>query len=207
MEKNTFGCRICFQVSNNPSKVCVKGAVRLLADQMYTVWECEHCRTLNALETVRYDHIYLNYPIQKQKYDFFSKAIFRKRLDILRQAGLTKKEMILDYGCGSGYFVRFLREQGFNCEGYDPYNQNFNTKDVLDKRYDLVLSQDVIEHLDDPRTLLHDLKELVKDEGLLVIGTPFSEETNMFDIIDQLGVLHQPYHRFIISKKIVRSFF
>ncbi len=39
-------------------------------------------------------------------------------------------------------------------------------------RYDLVVSMETIEHLENPWTFLRGLKELVKPEGYLVLSTP-----------------------------------
>jgi 2-polyprenyl-3-methyl-5-hydroxy-6-metoxy-1,4-benzoquinol methylase len=110
--------------------------------------------------------------------------------------------MILDYGCGNGAFVHFLREQGYiNAFGYDPYSKHFTDKTVLEKKYDVVLSQDVIEHVPDPKTYLHELFQYVKqDGGRLVIGTPDAERIDLDDPLAVIGHLHQPYHRHLITK-------
>ena len=200
-------CRVCRRLSTAPESVQVPGATRDVQHEQFTVWRCHHCATLNALEMVDYDRIYANYPIQLQRYDGFSRQMFAKRLKILRQAGLQPDHRVLDYGCGSGHFVRFLREQGWHCDGYDPYNPTFSDSAVLEVTYDMVTSQDVIEHVDEPSGLLAELAQLVAQDGRLVVGTPFSDHVNLHDVIDQLGVLHQPFHRFVMSKASVPTLF
>lgn len=206
MGNNQF-CRICKGNSLSPLSVKVPGSVRLLNNNIYTVWLCDHCQTLNALEKVDYDKIYSSYPIQKQKYDFFSKKIFKKRLEILIEAGLNRTHSILDYGCGSGYFVKFLQENKFNCVGYEPYHTIFSSTETLLKKYDFVISQDVMEHVDNPHQFLENVRKLVNDNGKLIVGTPFADNVDIFNTTDQIGALHQPFHRFLISKKQIINFF
>lgn len=52
---------------------------------------------------------------------------------------------ILDYGCGKGSLTEYLRLAGFECMGYDPAIKEVqNLPDVV---FDLVVSNDVLEHL------------------------------------------------------------
>ena len=41
-------------------------------------------------------------------------------------------------------------------EGYDPYSQEFGDASVLDRSYEFVTAQGVLEHVDDPRALVDD---------------------------------------------------
>ena len=205
--ENKYLCRVCNQNSLSPISVSIRGAIRALIDNSYTVWKCVHCESLNALEKVDYENIYLTYPYQKQKYDFFTKKIFKKRLNNLIKAGLMASNTILDYGCGSGLFVKFLQEHSYQSAGYEPFNAPFSDPETLLKKYDFVISQDVIEHVDNPHQLLEKLRLLVNEKGKLIIGTPFSDNVNLFNRIDQIGALHQPFHRFLIAKNQIKNVF
>lgn len=120
-------------------------------------------------------------------------------MGILKRAGLESGKTLTDYGCGSGHFVRYAREHGVQAEGYDPYSEEFGDASVLDRRYDFVTTQDVLEHVDDPRALLDDLKNYVAPGGRMAIGTPNADAIDPHHPLDQVGVLHQPYHRHIPS--------
>lgn len=202
-----YTCRICSCQSQSPECVRVPGATRDVKDETFTVWHCSHCSTLNALESVDFPKIYKNYPVQRQKYDLFAKCMFAKRLKILIELGLKPNHTVLDYGCGSGYFVRYLREKNYRCHGYDPFNINHCDKKVLEDRYDVVTCQDVLEHLDEPEQLLRQLLEHVTPNGRLIIGMPYADHVNLHETLDQIGVLHQPFHRFVISKQAIEKFF
>jgi hypothetical protein len=81
-------------------------------------------------------------------------------------------------------------------EGYDPYSEAFGDASVLGSRYDFVTAQDVLEHVDDPRALVDDLKNYTAPTGCIAIGTPNADAIDLHDQLD-LGLLHRPYHRHI----------
>ncbi len=90
---------------------------------------------------------------------------------------------------------------------YDPYSPPFSDPSVLNQKFDWVVSQDVIEHVDDPERFLQDLQKYVAPQGHLVFGTPYSDNVDLQDPADQAGVLHPPFHRFLFSRQRLDSFF
>lgn len=192
-------CRICHIESHQPESATMRGTSRRVENCTYTVWRCRNCGTINALEEVDFEGIYQNYPMQMQRYDGFAKVIFAKRLKLLRRFGLKKGDSVLDYGCGSGHFVRYLNEKGYQCLGYDPHSTTHNNAAVLDRLFDLVTCQDVIEHVDDPYEMLRTLSNYVRPNGRLVLGTPYADNVRFRDMRNLVGILHQPFHRFLVS--------
>lgn len=56
---------------------------------------------------------------------------------------------ILDFGCGTGALIRTLKDlyPAIDIQGYDPGNEKFS--DIFkDKKFDLVISTDVLEHIE-----------------------------------------------------------
>ncbi|MGZ4847639.1 MAG: class I SAM-dependent methyltransferase [Halobacteriota archaeon] len=98
----------------------------------------------------------------------------------------------MDYGYGSGHFVRYARDTACGPEGYDPYSQGFGDTSVLDRRYDFVTSQDVLEHVEDPRALVDDLRSYVAPDSCISIGLPNADAIDLNYPLDQVGPLHQP---------------
>lgn len=177
----------------------VRCNVREFGSEVFNVWRCARCGSLHTLEPIDYDRYYRNYPIQRQKYDAFTRVTLARRLEILIRSGLSGGKTLLDYGCGSGHFVRFAREKGVKAEGYDPYSEEFGNRTVLDRSYDFVTAQDVLEHVDDPLAFIDDMKRYVAPGGCVVIGTPNADAIDLHHPLDQIGPLHQPYHRHIAS--------
>ncbi len=108
---------------------------------------------------------------------------------------------VLDYGCGSGLYVNFLRERGIEAFGYDAFVPEFSDEATLQQTYDAVVSYDVIEHADEPREFMDRVAGLVRPDGLLVVGTPRADGTKLKRLYNP--ALHAPYHRHILAEEML----
>ncbi len=95
---------------------------------------------------------------------------------------------ILDYGCGSGYYASQLNHSGnqvfavdFNPEmiriAKEIYSLNAavkSTDDLLGESmcFDIIICNQVLEHVDAPLNLLTALRNLLADRGILFISVP-----------------------------------
>jgi SAM-dependent methyltransferase len=84
--------------------------IREFRDKTFTVWRCAKCGSLHAKEPIVYDRYYRDYPVMLRRYDFFVRSLLRRRLGLLKRVGLESGTTLLDYGCGSGHFVRYAQE-------------------------------------------------------------------------------------------------
>ena len=81
---------------------------------------------------------------------------------------------ILDFGsCKDYVLTRILREQGYSCEAYDPLYGIGSS--ALEKKYDIVVLCEVIEHLRDLPRELELIGNLLEPDGALYIRTQFYE--------------------------------
>ena len=207
-------CNICDrECGEDVEQAAVRSNVRKFAHEKFVVWRCPHCLSLHARDEVDLAHYYAHYPLHKlqevrqdAKADFMVRAIYRNLLSRLRAAGVQKDHALLDYGCGSGEFLAYLRTQGFtDVAGYDEYSQNYADRRALSRRYDCVMSQDVIEHVPDPHAFVRQMHELTKPGGVVAIGTPNAEALDLKDPERRVHSLHQPYHRHILSKRMLQA--
>ena len=195
-------CPICLHTAVPAEVKAVRCNVRRFRDRSFLVWRCTHCRSLHCEKVANLADYYDNYPIRNQDLDYFLRTWYRVILRRLVKAGLKKRDRILDYGCNKGLFIRFLEENGYrNCFGYDPYVDRFKSKDVLEARYDLVVSLDVIEHDEDPRDFLRRLAKMLNPRGRLCLETPNAEGIVLADPEEYLHALHMPYHVHILSQQ------
>jgi SAM-dependent methyltransferase len=178
--------------------------VRCFQDHVFTVWRCTGCGSLHCKEDADLAAYYADYPIKLQKLSFHDRVGYRNRLRMLRAHGVGPAARVLDYGCGPGLYVDYLREHGFkNAAGYDPYEARFSDAQLLDGTYDAVVSYDVIEHDEDPLRFLRSLTRLVKPGGVLLIGTPNADRISLARTRNP--ALHMPYHRHILSEKVMQA--
>jgi 2-polyprenyl-3-methyl-5-hydroxy-6-metoxy-1,4-benzoquinol methylase len=195
-------CVICrARRTDDAERAVVRSNVRRFAHEKFAVWRCRQCGSIHAAEQVDVAAYYRAYPMHSVDLDWRARAVYRVQLRRLVRAGFRREHSLLDYGCGSGAFVEFLRKAGYpHCVGYDSYNPAFAEERVLEKSYDCVLSQDVLEHVEDPRSLFAVLRRLLAPDGLLAIGTPNASAIDLSRPEAFLHTLHQPYHRHILSK-------
>lgn len=198
-----YSCTICGFKTIEPEHQdlgTARGNTARFIKTFFHLWKCPKCNTIYSIDPVDFHDIYADYPLNNRRLDFFAKITMRNLLKRLERAGIRKTDSILDYGCGNGLFVHFLKEQGYNdVAGYDPYVQKFSNLPEQ-KLFDCVLSNDVIEHVPNPRIVLEGAVNRLKPGGLLYVGTADSEGVNMNDLEPHIMRLHQPFHRIIITK-------
>ena len=99
-----------------------------------------------------------------------------------------KKGRILDIGAGTGLFLSYFKNKGWNVAGVEVsatacktakklFNINLITGDLLNiklpsKSFDLVTLNNVIEHLHDPKKTLVKIHKILKDDGFAMISCP-----------------------------------
>ncbi len=99
-----------------------------------------------------------------------------------------KHTKLLDFGCGSGIFVEELEKAGFDAHGVDISDeavrfgalQGIKNLSVIDSHkinfsdntFDVVLSMDVLEHLEDEEWALKEIERILKPNGIFVVMVP-----------------------------------
>lgn len=96
----------------------------------------------------------------------------------LPDAGLS----VLDYGCGSGYGTRVLKEQYKNVTSFDTYPDGYrpegidvvsSTELLQGKSFDIITCFEVIEHMDEKaqHKLMDSLAAMLAPQGSLYVST------------------------------------
>lgn len=189
----------------NPQSVreerLVRSNIRAYREQLFAVWRCGSCLSLHARDPVDLAEYYAHYPFFALRPDDRLRLIYDNQLRRLREY-VGNDARILDYGTGAGHFVHHLHARGHrDAVGYDEYSPSFRDPAVLERRYQCVVSQDVLEHVPDPGALLDTFDRLVEPGGIIAIGTPNAEAIDLKRQEPQLHALHMPYHRHILSKR------
>lgn len=202
-------CNVCEapgSLIGSSDKTSVHSNVRAFRNESFAVWRCQNCRSIHAQDDVDLNHYYSGYPFQRQKMDLFRRLASRNYLRRLERTGVRPADSVLDYGCGSGLLIEYFRRRGYHdVSGFDEYSPLFGDRTVLNRPYDCLIMQDVIEHVSDPRSLMRTAISLTKPGGRICIGTPNATALNLREPDDFLHQLHQPYHRHILSPMALRG--
>ena len=103
------------------------------------------------------------------------------RYNFVNRANCDKTLKVLDFGCGSGYGTKLLKEHFENVDAYDTYPDAYRPEDLdvitnkqeLGNDYDIITSFEVIEHLEekDHLNFLFFLKGKLRKGGVCYIST------------------------------------
>ncbi len=141
-----------------------------------------------------------------------TQGVHEKVFEIIRNKKIQKQAAILDLGAGTGSFDKRLIDNGFKeitavdivANNYKyknkfvkflclDLNANFSAK--INKKFDLIIATDVIEHLASPHNFIKECKNLLKKEGTLIINTP-----NLHNLQSRINFLIWGYPSYFIVK-------
>jgi 2-polyprenyl-3-methyl-5-hydroxy-6-metoxy-1,4-benzoquinol methylase len=181
----------------NKCRLCEKKIGR----HLYTINKCDLSKCLSCgfvqvfplPEREEIENIYSSSYFSHDKYDddFSSKKELEFRLTLISLAGLTSESLVLDAGCATGDFVFQLTEYYPNTYGVDVSSDAISEgrikyPEIIDKlsvsnldfcndynnKYNLIMLWDVVEHVQDPKKIINDLKDSLLDGGYIVLSTP-----------------------------------
>jgi len=148
---------------------------------------------------------YQNYSTHHENYSkkfinplsLFHKFLRRSEYKTLFVSSKSLQIKVLDFGCGNGNLLDFLKEYGLkNLYGYDfdikalefSANKGYNLFNSIsqvksNQPYDFIFLNHVIEHISDGQKKIAELLDLLNKDGCLIIRTPNSSSflANIFN--------------------------
>jgi 2-polyprenyl-3-methyl-5-hydroxy-6-metoxy-1,4-benzoquinol methylase len=91
---------------------------------------------------------------------------------------------LLDYGCGTGFFLKKIKENGFNIAGVEPsaiaraaaeHNTEIQIAEKIEhvnSKFDVITLWHVLEHVSNLNELVSQLKNILNQDGVLFIAVP-----------------------------------
>lgn len=205
-EHKIYNCQICGYLGQAEEIASVRSNVRSIRNNLFSIWRCAKCQSLDCERVSDYATLYQEYPLRKQRLDYFLNVWYGVILKRLKAVGMKPSDHILDYGCGSGLFLDYLQKHGYVYSyGFDPHVQKFNSKVVLDKRYDFVISLDVIEHDLDPAAFIRKMIDQLNPGGQLCIETPNATGIDLKNVEEHIHALHLPYHVHLLTLNALKE--
>jgi SAM-dependent methyltransferase len=123
---------------------------------------------------VRNKHLYVN--------------LFNRRLDEILRHTNGRRGLLLDVGCATGALLELARLRGWDVRGVDVseyatriareyYSLEIFTGELAeaaypDEHFDVVVMDDLIEHVADPSALVQESYRILRTGGLLTLNTP-----------------------------------
>ena len=170
-----------------------------IASYVFTLVQCRRCNfvfTTPQLSPSALTRLYQDSPSYFNRYQDSSRIksqqqlIHSHKLEVRQLRAITTGKIILDVGCGGGYFLKCLPDswKKFGVE-VDPYAAKFAAKllhkkakiynctlaqaSLLPESFDTIILRGTLEHLHYPKKILNQLHRLLKPNGTLaIIATP-----------------------------------
>jgi hypothetical protein len=209
-----MGNILLYQVDNLPvqqnrmfesaelAKSCLKGSIRLIQDE-----------STGLVYNADYDPNLLSYDRSYQNEQACSR-VFQQHLGEVAKiiSPFFKDKSAIEVGCGKGWFLEFLRAQGFSVIGVDPAYEG-DSPHVIKAEFSAIQGMKVkgiilrhtLEHIPDPIGFLQAIAESNEHQGIIYIEVPcldwIAANRAWFDIYYE----HVNYFRLADLKSIFRK--
>ncbi len=137
----------------------------------------EYISHTDSRESV-FDHIY----------HWVRKFMIKRKLSFIDShlKNNVKRRILMDYGCGTGEFLMQARKSGYEVYGIEP---NMDARDraiskgiIVEKGlgirqnnnidFQVITLWHVLEHIPEPKKIIHELAEILEKDGLIVVAVP-----------------------------------
>ena len=127
-----------------------------------------------------------------------------------------KRTKLFEIGVGSGSFLKFVKDKGFDVAGCDlsksickhvenTYNITMHYGFISDLplpfQFDVIVTNHVLEHVNDPLKFLSDLKARLKEDGIIHIAVP---NVAAWEARFSGWTSYEPYHLIYFSPRTLR---
>lgn len=188
-------CPVC---GNNSFKKIIKCIDHMVTGEEFDLVQCNQCGFIQTYPIPTIDkigkyyqsenyisHTNTNKGLINQIYHFVRKKTLKGKLDLINS--LTKKGKLLDVGCGTGYFLKECKEDGWGIVGMEPDpsaralaseitgEKIKNDIKEINETFDIITLWHVLEHMHNLKESIEKLKSLLKPNGKLIIAVPNCE--------------------------------
>lgn len=142
----------------------------------------------------------------------------KKKLQLINEQKNSLKK-ILDVGCGTGDFLAICKKNGWTTLGIEPNKKARNislTKklvikekldDVQNEKFDIITLWHVLEHVPNLSEYINRLKELLTDNGTLIIAVPNFKSYDAEYYKQHWAAFDVPRHLWHFSKNSIQKIF
>lgn len=146
----------------------------------------------------------------------------RRRLKrILKFFKVKEHVSLLDIGCSTGWFLKVAQDFGFEIAGIElsefaakkanklldgdfVKTTALNETSFPTEYFDIIHSNQVLEHIQEPIEFINAQRKLLKKDGILVLGTPNMDSLSFKLMRGEWASLKKPDHLIMYNKKSIK---
>lgn len=180
-------CPVCNK-ENNKEFFSYKDITFLYCEQCEAIYRKDYQR-INVSDLIEkvYDSKWINMRNSLVNTTFLGYSFF---YNTLLNFIPEKKGKLLEIGCGTGELLYLAKSYGWKVKGIEPSKDSYNhikkvfkdievindiwKKELLNKneKFDVIIFVHLLEHIRNPKEFLNEVKEFLKDDGLIILGMP-----------------------------------
>lgn len=141
----------------------------------------------NKLEKYYNNNNYISYTNKKKKllnYLYSIAQIYNLQFKLSLIKKYSNKQDIIDFGCGNGEFLKYMKKNNYKIQGYEPNKiGQYISKKKLSieiiknnieklKKSNIITLWHVLEHLENPLSILKNLEKKLNKHGIIIIASP-----------------------------------
>lgn len=223
-------CPVCGKSDFRPKMVVEDHSV---SHESFAIVQCTNCSLLltnprpTAASIGRYyeSEAYVSHSDTKQGlinqvYQVARTFTVRKKVSLVNK-NAPRKGRMLDYGCGTGYFLAACRKAGWQIAGVEPNaaarqlaeqltGQSISAGDLAQLEtgsFDAITLWHVLEHIHELNDTLRHLTRLLKPDGVLIVAVPNAESPDAQYYREQWAAYDVPRHLYHFTAKTIGKLF
>tara|TARA_R110002049_G_scaffold98598_12_gene240078 strand:- start:5020 stop:5907 length:888 start_codon:yes stop_codon:yes gene_type:complete len=224
---NRKQCPICNGESNSPFLVCKDNTV---SKENFKIVSCDDCGFKFTNPIPEENKIGDYYKSEEYiSHSNTKKGLVNKAYQTVRNITLKQKEnlisegrakgILLDIGCGTGEFLNYCIQSGWNGEGIEPDEsaqklgkENYGItvspesrlSDISEKTIDVITMWHVLEHVYHLKERVETLKRILKDDGTIYIAVPNYESYDAIKYKEHWAAYDVPRHLYHFGKSDIK---
>lgn len=152
-------------------------------------------------------------------YQIVRKRTLKNKINLINSL-VPNKGRILDMGCGTGYFLKACKDDGWKISGIEPDEDarkiaKTNTEVSINKdifccydesdNFDIVTTWHVVEHIHKLNQSIEKVKEILKEKGIFIIAVPNSDSNDAFIYGNKWAAYDVPRHLYHFNQKSIQE--
>lgn len=190
-------CPVCNSTNIQNHQVVLDQSI---SKESFVIMKCKSCNfqftnprpTLDEIDKYYHSEEYISHSDKSNSiiniiYKLARKFALRSKRKLINKIAKQKKGRLLDYGCGTGYFLQEMKKDGWKIAGVEPNDQaraisnHLNNQSVVrnlselkmkNQKFNIITLWHVLEHIHDLNDMIKKLKDILKEKGKIIIAVP-----------------------------------
>lgn len=164
-------------------------------------------------------HSDTNKGILSKAYKIVRSIAIKDKVELINRVA-SQKGNILDYGCGTGYFLAACQKDGWQVEGFEPNStannlaaeilgkevENKTLEEFNNDQFDVITLWHVLEHIHTLNETFQKLYRLLKPNGAFIIAVPNSDSLDAKKYGENWAAYDVPRHLYHFNQATMKRF-